>query len=115
MPGNPGSGFDQALWLGVLTLCAVIFVLALWRKRRDALTTPRDLLVFDADGQPIQNSLRRPDECVRHKILDCLGDFALAGARLSGSFSAERTGHRHNHELIRHIKQTQLGERRRVA
>jgi len=78
-------------------------------------TTPRDLLVFDADGQPIQNALRRPDECVRHKILDCLGDFALAGARVSGNFTASRTGHRHNHELIRRIKQTQLGARRRVA
>jgi len=78
-------------------------------------TTPRDLLVFDADGQPIQNALRRPDECVRHKLLDCLGDFALAGARVSGNFTACRTGHRHNHELIRRIKQTQLGTRRRVA
>ena len=79
------------------------------------LATPRDLLVFSADGQPIQNALRWPDECVRHKILDCLGDFALAGARVTGNFTAQRTGHRHNHELIRCIKQTQLGERRRVA
>jgi len=78
-------------------------------------TTPRDLLVFDAAGQPIQNALRRPDECVRHKILDCLGDFALAGARVAGNFTALRTGHRHNHELIRRIRQSRLGERRRVA
>jgi UDP-3-O-acyl-N-acetylglucosamine deacetylase len=79
------------------------------------LTTPRDLLVFDADGQPIQNTLRSPDECVRHKILDCLGDFALAGARVTGNFVAQRTGHRHNHELIHRIKETQLGQRRRTA
>jgi UDP-3-O-acyl N-acetylglucosamine deacetylase len=78
-------------------------------------TTPRDLLVFDAHGQPVQNSLRRPDECVRHKILDCLGDFALAGARLSGRFDGHRTGHRHNHELIRRIKDTQPVQRRRAA
>lgn len=78
-------------------------------------TTPRDLLVFDSSGQPIQNALRRPDECVRHKILDCLGDFALAGARVTGHFTAHRTGHRHNHELIRRIKSTQLHQRRRAA
>lgn len=79
------------------------------------LTTPRDLLVFDASGQPIQNALRRPDECVRHKILDCLGDFALAGARVAGHFAAHRTGHRHNHELIRQLKSTTHHHRRRSA
>lgn len=78
-------------------------------------TTPRDLLVFDDAGQPIQNMLRRPDECVRHKLLDCLGDFALGGGQLSGAFHARRTGHRHNHDLIRQIKHTQLGQRRRAA
>lgn len=78
-------------------------------------TTPADLIVFDAEGRPIQNALRRPDECVRHKILDCIGDFALGGARLSGEFCGQRTGHRHNHELIRQIKDTQLGQRRRTA
>jgi len=78
-------------------------------------TTPRDLLVFDASGNPIQNTLRRPDECVRHKILDCLGDFALAGGRVCGHFAGQRTGHRHNHELVRRIKDTQLGQRRRAA
>ncbi|MFO1095716.1 MAG: UDP-3-O-acyl-N-acetylglucosamine deacetylase [Planctomycetaceae bacterium] len=78
-------------------------------------TTPHDLVVFDADGQPIQNTLRRPDECVRHKLLDCLGDFALGGGQLSGDFRARRTGHRHNHELIRQIRSSQLGQRRRAA
>ena len=40
--------------------------------------TPRDLLVFDDDG-PIDNRLRFPNECARHKALDVLGDLALAG------------------------------------
>ena len=62
--------------------------------------TCNDLLVFDADG-PIGNTLRFPDECVRHKILDMVGDFALAGCDLAGSFAAYRSGHRLNAELVR--------------
>jgi len=63
-------------------------------------TTFNDLLVFDADG-PIGNSLRFPDECVRHKILDMVGDFALANCDLAGRFAAYRSGHRLNAELVR--------------
>ena len=62
--------------------------------------TFRDLLVFDADG-PIDNTLRFPDECVRHKIVDMVGDLALAGCDLAGRFVAYRSGHRLNAELVR--------------
>lgn len=47
----------------------------------------RDLLVFGENG-PIENQLRFPDECVRHKLLDLMGDLALAGCQLVGRFSA---------------------------
>jgi UDP-3-O-acyl N-acetylglucosamine deacetylase len=63
-------------------------------------TTFDDLLIFDHEG-PIGNALRFPDECVRHKILDMLGDFALAGCDLAGRFVAYRSGHRLNAELVR--------------
>jgi UDP-3-O-[3-hydroxymyristoyl] N-acetylglucosamine deacetylase len=65
--------------------------------------TTRDLLVFDASGNVIDNELRAPDEPVRHKILDCLGDFALIGSDLRGYFNAYRSGHRHNHDIVRRI------------
>jgi UDP-3-O-acyl N-acetylglucosamine deacetylase len=65
--------------------------------------TYQDLLVFDTSGHTIANELRAPDEPVRHKILDCLGDFALLGSDLRGYVNAYRTGHRHNHEIIRRI------------
>jgi UDP-3-O-acyl N-acetylglucosamine deacetylase len=68
-------------------------------------TAFNDLLVFDSDG-PIGNSLRFPDECVRHKILDMVGDFALAGCDLVGRFAAYRSGHRLNAELVRAVLQT---------
>jgi UDP-3-O-[3-hydroxymyristoyl] N-acetylglucosamine deacetylase/UDP-3-O-[3-hydroxymyristoyl] N-acetylglucosamine deacetylase/3-hydroxyacyl-[acyl-carrier-protein] dehydratase len=41
---------------------------------------------------------------VRHKILDCLGDFALIGCDLYGHFSAYRSGHRLNREIIRRVQ-----------
>jgi UDP-3-O-acyl N-acetylglucosamine deacetylase len=65
-------------------------------------TTFNDLLVFDADG-PIGNTLRFPDECVRHKILDMVGDLALAGCDLAGRFVAYRSGHRLNAEMVRSL------------
>ena len=62
-------------------------------------TTCRDLLVLGENG-PVDNELRFEDECVRHKILDLLGDLALAGVELLGSFTAYRSGHRLNGELV---------------
>jgi UDP-3-O-acyl N-acetylglucosamine deacetylase len=67
-----------------------------------ARTTCRDLLIFGAQG-PIGNKLRFPDECVRHKILDMVGDLALAGCDVAGRFTAYRSGHRLNAEMVRAI------------
>jgi len=61
--------------------------------------TCRDLLVFDSQG-PIDNRLRFADECVRHKLVDMIGDLALAGRELVGRFRAYRSGHRLNAELV---------------
>ncbi|HEY2761937.1 MAG TPA: UDP-3-O-acyl-N-acetylglucosamine deacetylase, partial [Pirellulales bacterium] len=55
--------------------------------------TLTDLLVFNEEG-PIDNELRFPDECVRHKVLDLVGDLALAGCDVLGHIVAHRTGHR---------------------
>ena len=45
--------------------------------------------------------LRMPDEFVRHKLLDAVGDMALAGAPLHGRFVAHRSGHALNNRLLR--------------
>ncbi len=66
-------------------------------------TTARDLLIFGPDGV-IDNELRAPDECARHKILDCIGDLALAGCDLAGVVSARRSGHQLNAEFVRQAK-----------
>jgi len=64
--------------------------------------TPADLLVFSPTGV-IGNELRAPDECVRHKILDCIGDFALLGCDIHGHFRAYRSGHNLNHAICRQV------------
>lgn len=60
--------------------------------------TLHDLLVFGPDG-PIDNTLRWPDECVRHKVLDLVGDLALVGRPLHAHVRASRSGHRLNAAL----------------
>ncbi|MCA9088881.1 MAG: UDP-3-O-acyl-N-acetylglucosamine deacetylase [Planctomycetaceae bacterium] len=65
--------------------------------------TPQNVMVFGPQG-PIENALRAPEECARHKVLDCVGDFALLGADISGRITAQRSGHRLNHEFIRQLR-----------
>jgi len=47
--------------------------------------------------------LRYPDEFVRHKMLDAMGDLALAGARFIGCFRSHRGGHRLNANALRRL------------
>jgi UDP-3-O-acyl N-acetylglucosamine deacetylase len=60
--------------------------------------TEKDLLVYGENGV-IGNTLRATDECVRHKILDAIGDFALLGCDLHGHITAWRSGHHLNQQL----------------
>lgn len=60
--------------------------------------TTGDLLVFGPEG-PIGNTLRWPDECVRHKVLDLVGDLSLAARPLHAHIRACRSGHRLNGAL----------------
>ena len=55
------------------------------------------------DGPLVLNpgGLRRPDEFVRHKLLDVVGDLALAGAPIRGRFTGHRSGHALNNRLLR--------------
>ncbi|QEH37964.1 UDP-3-O-[3-hydroxymyristoyl] N-acetylglucosamine deacetylase [Aquisphaera giovannonii] len=66
--------------------------------------TPADVLIFGPDGV-VGNSLRYPDECARHKILDMVGDFALLGMDLHGFVVAHRSGHHTNASLVRRLLQ----------
>lgn len=71
--------------------------------------TPADLLIFrdeprsDADRLPLDNPLRYADECVRHKILDVVGDLALAGRPIHAHIVACCSGHRLNGDLVEQL------------
>src|SRR5437763_8020410 len=47
--------------------------------------------------------LRFPDEFVRHKILDALGDLSLIGMPVIGQLTAVKSGHALNHQLVRRM------------
>ena len=56
-----------------------------------------DFNILNPDG------LRFPDEFVRHKILDALGDLSLIGMPIIGHLTAVKSGHALNHQLVRRI------------
>jgi UDP-3-O-acyl N-acetylglucosamine deacetylase len=64
--------------------------------------TPRDLLIFGPHG-PIDNELRFDDECVRHKLLDVVGDLALTGCEVIGHVVGHRSGHQLHAELAKRL------------
>jgi UDP-3-O-[3-hydroxymyristoyl] N-acetylglucosamine deacetylase len=58
-------------------------------------------LALDEEGVLNRDLMRFPDEFVRHKILDAIGDMALAGAPLLARFQGVRSGHAVNNALLR--------------
>ena len=60
-------------------------------------------IVARGDSVLSKEPLRFPDEFVRHKILDIIGDLALTGRRLKGHIIAVKPGHGPNAELSRAI------------
>jgi UDP-3-O-[3-hydroxymyristoyl] N-acetylglucosamine deacetylase len=60
-------------------------------------------VVFDDDGIVNEEGLRWQDECVRHKILDIIGDLSLAGRPIMGEVIAHKSGHALNHMLLREL------------
>ena len=51
--------------------------------------------------------LRYPDEFVRHKVLDAVGDLALLGMPVIGHLTAVKSGHHLNHLLVRKVLEEQ--------
>ena len=61
-------------------------------------------VVFDSEKN--LTPLRFPDELVRHKVLDVLGDLALIGGALKGHVIAVQSGHTLNAKLAQHVLET---------
>ena len=57
-------------------------------------------LVYDGTEVVNEDGLRFEDECVRHKVLDALGDLHLAGGLILGKYHGIRAGHSLHHKLL---------------
>jgi UDP-3-O-[3-hydroxymyristoyl] N-acetylglucosamine deacetylase len=58
-------------------------------------------VVVASDGVVNTGGLRFADEFVRHKILDCIGDFSLLGMPILGHIVVEKSGHAFNHLFLK--------------
>jgi UDP-3-O-[3-hydroxymyristoyl] N-acetylglucosamine deacetylase len=65
-------------------------------------------VVVDGDEVLSPGGLRHEDEFVRHKMLDALGDLALAGAPLLGRYHGVRAGHAATNKLLRKLFATPM-------
>ncbi len=61
--------------------------------------SPENAIILNARG-PVNGPLRFDDEYARHKVLDLIGDLALAGRRLEGHVVAVRAGHAMHTALV---------------
>ncbi len=74
------------------------------RMRADGLIlggTLENAVVVDDDTVVTPGGLRYPDEAVRHKMLDAMGDLALAGGPILGHYHGHRAGHAMTNALLR--------------
>jgi UDP-3-O-[3-hydroxymyristoyl] N-acetylglucosamine deacetylase len=60
-------------------------------------------VVFSESELVNEEPLRFTDECVRHKVLDLIGDLSLIGFPIIGHFQAKRTGHLLHTQLVQAI------------
>ncbi len=62
-----------------------------------------NVIILDDEKIINKEGLRMPDEFVRHKILDAIGDLFLLGMPIIGHFVAYKSGHRLNNLLLREL------------
>ena len=60
-----------------------------------------NVVVVDHTGVVNEDGLRFEDEFVRHKILDCIGDFSLLGMPVLGHVVTHKSGHEFHHAFLR--------------
>ena len=75
-------------------------VARLWSKGFALGASFENSVVFDEERLLNPEGLRYADECARHKVLDAIGDLALAGLPLLGAYRSIRGGHKLNHAVL---------------
>jgi len=96
--GRQSYGFDMAMdsflkVSGCRTFCHVNDVNAMRRAGLALGGSLENAIVVSDDEVLNPEGLRCPDEFVRHKLLDCIGDLALLGGPIIGKVSAFKSGH----------------------
>ena len=66
--------------------------------------------IFVDRGGSYQTKLRWEDECVRHKVMDLIGDLALLGKPLLAHINAYKTGHALHHKFVREVVRRDTGK-----
>jgi UDP-3-O-[3-hydroxymyristoyl] N-acetylglucosamine deacetylase len=82
-------------------------VQTLWRLGLARGGNLDNTVVLDEERVLNRDGLRFPDEFVRHKVLDLIGDLALLGAPLEGHVHVERGGHALHQRLLSELLATQ--------
>jgi UDP-3-O-[3-hydroxymyristoyl] N-acetylglucosamine deacetylase len=72
----------------------------LWNSGYALGASFENTVVFDETRLLNTEGLRYSDECARHKVLDVIGDLALAGLPLLGAYRSVRGGHKLNHAVL---------------
>jgi UDP-3-O-[3-hydroxymyristoyl] N-acetylglucosamine deacetylase len=75
-------------------------VASLWNSGYALGASLENTLVVSENRILNPEGTRFPDECVRHKVLDAIGDLALAGGPLLATYRARRGGHKLNHAVL---------------
>ena len=100
-----GLAFDSEAFKSAIA-CARTFGFAerieeLWSHGLAQGGSLKNTVVVSRDRVLNEEGLRFPDEFVRHKVLDSLGDLYLAGAPLRGRFIGRSAGHTMHNKLLR--------------
>ena len=75
----------------------------LWSRGLGLGGSLNNTVVFSESGLVNEDDLRFQNECVRHKVLDLIGDLSLIGFPIIGHFEAKLTGHFLHTQLIQAI------------
>ena len=77
--------------------------------------TLENAIVFSEEGIVNDEPLRFPDECVRHKMLDLIGDLSLIGQPIKGHINAVKSGHFSNLQFVRKLWDLREKQQRRAV
>ncbi|MCX8011665.1 MAG: UDP-3-O-acyl-N-acetylglucosamine deacetylase, partial [Desulfobacterota bacterium] len=85
------------------TFCLREDIETLWANGFAQGGSLQNAVVVDKNGVVNEEGLRFPNEFVRHKILDLLGDFSLLGHPIIGYIKTYKTGHILNHRFLKKL------------